>query len=139
MTARPDFFERLARAIDPEAFETGDHERQQQANDRLRTALGELSHHYDVVPRFNPIGGVPLLTPDYGASGIKLRLSRACLGDFVVALIKHGGSINGVFSMSRDLRGAYVQLSITVPEKNVAALESDTGMRLERPPRLKLA
>lgn len=139
MTDRPDYFARLAYAIDPEAFESGDHVGQRRANERLQEALSELSHHYDVVPRFNPVGGVPLLTPDYGADGLKLRLSRTSLGDFMVALIKHGGNVKGVFSMSRDLRGAYVQMSITVPEKNVAALEAETGLRLDKPPRLKLA
>jgi hypothetical protein len=136
-----DFFDRLARAIDPEAFgDRPDHARQQAARDRLREALADLAPHYEVVRKPDPVRGAPYVTADYGdRQGGKLALSKASLGRFLHALLRHGGTVTSTHALSRTVQGAYVQASVRIPEAAVAAFEAESGVRLCNPPTISLS
>lgn len=133
------YFDRMLQAIDPEAHAAQDHERLEIAQQRLYAAFGDISQDYDVVQRLRPIGGVHMVTADYGADGDKVKLSKASLGMFMEALLRLGGRVTGSYAMAPGYPRSYVQLSVQIPEKRIAQIEQETGIRLEQPPTLKLA
>ena len=74
------------------------------------------------------------VTRDYGSDGKGLSLSKANLGEFMVSLIKFGGDIHGIHSMSRTYPRSYVQASISLPIGVSEKFTEETGFVLERPP-----
>lgn len=79
------------------------------------------------------------VTRDYGSDGKGLALSKSRLGEFMVALIKFGGDIHGIHSMSRIYPRAYVQASISLPIGKGTEFTAETGFILEKPPTLSVS
>lgn len=132
------FFDTLVEAMDPEAFELSDYDRMDAARERLHIALGKLEGHYKVV-EIPPRLGTYKVTADYGSSEKKLRLSKAVLGEFTEELLRHGGSITSLSTMSRTIKGAYVQAVVNIPQSNIEKFEVETGFKLFDPPTFRLA
>lgn len=84
------------------------------------------------------LGNERWITRDYGGEGKGLSMSKDVLGRFVYELLRHGGSITSTYAMAQAPR-SYVQFAIALPAGRREALQSVSGITLERPPTWKLA
>jgi hypothetical protein len=86
--------------------------------------------------RYDPdlYGRFPWVTRDYGnPQGKALTISKARLGLFFEALLRHGGDITSIHAMGRAPRN-YVQALVTLTLQGREAVEQESGITLEPPP-----
>lgn len=85
-------------------------------------------------------GRFPWVSGDYGdpAPKRRLNLSKASLGTFVEAVLRHGGDIREFFSMSQSYKGSYVQASVRLTMQGKESFEAETGFKLDCHPVIKL-
>lgn len=76
------------------------------------------------------------VTRDYGGDGKAVSLSKSCLGDFVMAVMVHGGRITSSYCMNAKYPRSYCQFSIELPKGKKDEFERASGFALEKPPYL---
>ena len=83
-------------------------------------------------------GRVWMVTEDYGGDGGKLSLSKAKLGLFMYAALKCDVEIKSVYAMNRNYDRSYVQASLRIKPDKIEMFEEMSGIKLIKPPVLKL-
>ena len=76
---------------------------------------------------------------DYGREGKAVNFSKARIGEFVYAVIAHGGRVTSTYCMNTKYPRAYCQFSIELPNGERDKFVEETGFALETPPQLVLA
>ena len=79
------------------------------------------------------------VTRDYGREGKAVNMSKASLGDFMLAVFKHDGRVTSSYCMNAKYPRSYCQFGIALPVGKKEEFEADSGFTLEAPPQLALA
>jgi len=92
--------------------------------------------------RYDPdlYGRFPWDSADYGDSSTqrRLNLSKASLGAFVEAVLRHKGAITCIHAMAPQYPRSYVQMRVFMTVDAKEAFEAETGFKLSCPPTVKL-
>lgn len=72
-------------------------------------------------------------------NGKNLTLSKTGLGDFVYAVLSHGGDVTGFFAMYPKIRHSAVFASVRLTIAAKEAIEAETPYRFDVPPVLSVS